>query len=139
MGYFSDFNELEAKVTVEDQGSVYQTCSTDSIQIHLEAKGGLSFVWTPTAYLDDPFANDPVASPPPGLTESQKEILSCLRKPRLSQHETYIPRICRKSPRGEHPYYRGSRRYPHPGKKSSRSYARNPEGLKKVTPHRKRH
>ena len=63
-GYFSDYNELEAGAHVEDQGSVFQTCGADSIQ--LIADGGLSYQWTPTDYLDDPTSRMPILSPPPG-------------------------------------------------------------------------
>jgi len=63
-GYFSDYNELEASATVEDQGSVFQVCGVDSVQ--LKAKGGLSYHWSPTEYLDDPNVQNPILRPPYG-------------------------------------------------------------------------
>jgi PKD repeat protein len=61
-GYFSDFNELEAQAYVEDQSYVYQVCGMTSIQ--LMAKGGLSYHWTPTEYLNDPNIQNPVVTLP---------------------------------------------------------------------------
>ncbi len=63
-GYFSDYNELEASANVEDQGSVFQVCGIDSIQ--LKAKGGISYHWSPTEYLDDPDVQNPILRPPYG-------------------------------------------------------------------------
>ena len=63
-GYFSDYNELEASATVEDQGSVFQVCGVDSIE--LRAKGGISYHWSPTEYLDDPNVQNPILRPPYG-------------------------------------------------------------------------
>ncbi|MFO7369394.1 MAG: PKD domain-containing protein, partial [Bacteroidales bacterium] len=63
-GYFSDYNELEAQATVEDQGMVFQVCGVDSIQ--LKARGGLSYHWSPTEYLDDPNVQNPILRPPYG-------------------------------------------------------------------------
>jgi PKD repeat protein len=63
-GYFSDYNELEASATVEDQGSVFQVCGVDSIE--LKAKGGISYHWSPTEYLDDPNVQYPILRPPYG-------------------------------------------------------------------------
>ncbi len=63
-GYFSDYNELEASATVEDQGSVFQVCGVDSIE--LRAKGGISYHWSPTEYLDDPDVQNPILRPPYG-------------------------------------------------------------------------
>ena len=63
-GYFSDYNELEASATVEDQGSVFQVCGIDSIQ--LKAKGGITYHWSPTEYLDDPNVQNPILRPPYG-------------------------------------------------------------------------
>ncbi len=63
-GYFSDYNELEASATVEDQGSVFQVCGVDSIE--LKAKGGISYHWSPTEYLDDPNVQNPILRPPYG-------------------------------------------------------------------------
>ncbi|MBN2814106.1 MAG: PKD domain-containing protein, partial [Bacteroidales bacterium] len=63
-GYFSDYAELEASATVEDQGMVFQVCGVDSIQ--LKAKGGLSYHWSPTEYLDDPNVQNPILRPPYG-------------------------------------------------------------------------
>jgi PKD repeat protein len=63
-GYFSDYNELEATASVEDQGSVFQVCGIDSIE--LRAKGGISYHWSPTEYLDDPNAQNPILRPPYG-------------------------------------------------------------------------
>ncbi len=63
-GYFSDYNELEATATVEDQGSVFQVCGVDSIE--LKAKGGISYHWSPSEYLDDPDAQNPILRPPYG-------------------------------------------------------------------------
>ncbi len=56
-GYFSDYNELEASANVEDQGSVFQVCGVDSVE--LRAKGGISYHWSPTEYLDDPNVQNP--------------------------------------------------------------------------------
>ena len=63
-GYFSDYNELEASATVENQGSVFQVCGVDSIE--LKAKGGISYHWSPTEYLDDPNIQNPMLRPPHG-------------------------------------------------------------------------
>jgi PKD repeat protein len=63
-GYFSDYNELEASANVEDQGSVFQVCGVDSIK--LKAKGGISYHWSPTEYLDDPNVQNPILRPPYG-------------------------------------------------------------------------
>jgi PKD repeat protein len=63
-GYFSDYNELEATATVENQGSVFQVCGVDSIE--LKAKGGISYHWSPTEYLSDPNIQNPILRPPPG-------------------------------------------------------------------------
>ncbi len=63
-GYFSDYNELEASANVEDQGSVFQVCGVDSIE--LKAKGGISYHWSPTEYLDDPDVQNPILRPPYG-------------------------------------------------------------------------
>ncbi|MBN1144585.1 MAG: PKD domain-containing protein [Bacteroidales bacterium] len=63
-GYFSDYNELEASANVEDQGTVFQVCGADSIQ--LRAKGGISYHWSPTEYLDDPNVQNPILRPPYG-------------------------------------------------------------------------
>ncbi len=63
-GYFSDYNELEASATVEDQGSVFQVCGVDSIE--LKAKGGISYHWSPSEYLDDPNVQNPILRPPYG-------------------------------------------------------------------------
>jgi PKD repeat protein len=63
-GYFSDYNELEASATVEDQGSVFQVCGIDSIE--LKAKGGTSYHWSPTEYLDNPNVQNPILRPPYG-------------------------------------------------------------------------
>lgn len=63
-GYFSDYNELEATAHVEDQGSVFQVCGVDSIE--LKAKGGISYKWTPTEYLDNPNTQNPILRPPYG-------------------------------------------------------------------------
>ncbi len=63
-GYFSDYNELEASASVEDQGTVFQVCGADSIQ--LKAKGGISYHWSPTEYLDDPNVQNPILRPPYG-------------------------------------------------------------------------
>lgn len=63
-GYFSDYNELEATANVEDQGSVFQVCGVDSIE--LKAKGGISYHWSPTEYLDDPDVQFPILRPPYG-------------------------------------------------------------------------
>ena len=60
-GYFSDYNELEASATVEDQGSVFQVCGVDSIE--LKAKGGISYHWSPSEYLDDPNVQNPILRP----------------------------------------------------------------------------
>jgi PKD repeat protein len=63
-GYFSDYNELEASATVEDQGSVFQVCGVDSIE--LKAKGGISYHWSPSEYLDDPNVQNPILRLPYG-------------------------------------------------------------------------
>jgi PKD repeat protein len=63
-GYFSDYNELEATATVENQGSVFQVCGVDSIE--LKARGGISYHWSPTEYLSDPNIQNPILRPPPG-------------------------------------------------------------------------
>lgn len=63
-GYFSDYNELEASANVEDQGSVFQVCGIDSVE--LKAKGGISYHWSPTEYLDDPNVQNPILRPPYG-------------------------------------------------------------------------
>ena len=41
-GYFSDYNELEASATVEDQGSVFQVCGVDSIELKGKGRDQLS-------------------------------------------------------------------------------------------------
>ncbi len=64
-GYISDYSELEASATVEDQGSVFQVCGVDSIE--LKAKGGISYHWSPSEYLDDPNVQNPILRPPDGV------------------------------------------------------------------------
>ena len=63
-GYFSNYNPLEGWVGVEDQANAFKGCDKDSIV--LKAEGGLSYVWSPTDYLDNPYSGTTVLRPPPG-------------------------------------------------------------------------
>jgi PKD repeat protein len=64
-GYFSDYAESRGGVQwVETGSTAVFRCFGDTLQ--LRATGGLSYSWSPTDYLSDPFIATPVATPPPG-------------------------------------------------------------------------
>jgi len=65
-GYFSDYAESRGSVVVVETGSssIFR-CFGDTAQ--LRATGGVSYSWSPSDYLDDPFIATPKAAPPPGV------------------------------------------------------------------------
>jgi len=65
-GYFSDYSASRGDVLVVESGSksIFR-CFGDTIQ--LRANGGISYSWSPSTYLDDPFIATPIATPPPGV------------------------------------------------------------------------
>lgn len=65
-GYFSDYAESRGSVIVVETGSqsVFR-CFGDTAQ--LMATGGLTYTWTPSDYLSDPFIANPLVAPPPGV------------------------------------------------------------------------
>ncbi len=65
-GYFSDYSASRGDVRVVESGSksIFR-CFGDTVQ--LRASGGISYSWSPAAYLDDPFSATPIAAPPPGV------------------------------------------------------------------------
>lgn len=65
-GYFSDYSASRGDVLVVESGSksIFR-CFEDTIQ--LRANGGISYSWSPSTYLDDPFIATPIATPPPGV------------------------------------------------------------------------
>jgi PKD repeat protein len=65
-GYFSDYSAARGDVLVVESGSksIFR-CFGDTIQ--LRANGGISYSWSPSTYLDDPFIATPIATPPPGV------------------------------------------------------------------------
>ncbi len=65
-GYFSDYSASRGDVLVVESGSksIFR-CFNDTIQ--LRANGGISYSWSPSSYLDDPFIATPIATPPPGV------------------------------------------------------------------------
>jgi PKD repeat protein len=65
-GYFSDYSVSRGEVVIVETGSKSAfRCFGDTVQ--LRANGGLSYTWTPSSYLDDPFSATPIATPPPGV------------------------------------------------------------------------
>lgn len=65
-GYFSDYAAAEGDVKIVETGSrSAPRCFGDTLQ--LRASGGISYSWSPSDYLDDPFIATPIATPPPGL------------------------------------------------------------------------
>ncbi len=65
-GYFSDYSAARGDVLVVESGSKsIARCFGDTIQ--LRANGGISYSWSPSVYLDDPFIATPIATPPPGV------------------------------------------------------------------------
>jgi PKD repeat protein len=93
-GYFSDYNELEASASVEDQGSVFQVCGVDSVE--LKAKGGISYHWTPTEYLDNPNVQNPILRPPYGGFEQTFRV--DIEQPCKGFQSLYVYVIVPKSP-----------------------------------------
>jgi PKD repeat protein len=65
-GYFSDYSEARGDVLVVESGSksIFR-CFGDTVQ--LRANDGISYSWSPSDYLDDPFSATPIATPPPGV------------------------------------------------------------------------
>jgi PKD repeat protein len=65
-GYFSDYSVSRGGVVVVETGSksIFR-CYGDTVQ--LRADGGLTYSWSPSSYLDDPFIATPKAAPPPGI------------------------------------------------------------------------
>ncbi|KPK83440.1 MAG: hypothetical protein AMS27_12845 [Bacteroides sp. SM23_62_1] len=65
-GYFSDYAESRGSVVVVETGSqsIFR-CFGDTAQ--LRATGGITYTWSPSDYLDDPFIATPIAAPPPGV------------------------------------------------------------------------
>ncbi|MCP4311973.1 MAG: PKD domain-containing protein [Bacteroidetes bacterium] len=65
-GYFSDYSAARGDVLVVESGSksIFR-CFNDTIQ--LRANGGISYTWSPSTYLDNPFIATPIATPPPGV------------------------------------------------------------------------
>ena len=65
-GYFSDYSVSRGDVLIVESGSkAIARCFGDTIQ--LRANGGISYSWSPSDYLDDPFIATPIATPPPGV------------------------------------------------------------------------
>ncbi|MGC9341877.1 MAG: PKD domain-containing protein, partial [Bacteroidales bacterium] len=64
-GYFSDYSVSRGDVLVVETGSkaIYR-CYGDTIQ--MRASGGISYTWSPSTYLNDPYSATPIAAPPPG-------------------------------------------------------------------------
>jgi PKD repeat protein len=73
-GYFSDYSVSRGGVVVVETGSqsIFR-CFGDTVQ--LRATGGLSYTWSPSTYLDDPFVATPLATPPPGTYNYDVEIV----------------------------------------------------------------
>ncbi len=65
-GYFSDYSVSRGDVLVVETGSksVFR-CFGDTIQ--LRASGAVSYEWSPTTFLNDPYIATPIATPPPGV------------------------------------------------------------------------
>jgi len=65
-GYFSDYAESRGEALVVESGSQsIGRCFGDTVQ--LRASGGLTYTWSPSDYLSDPFIANPIAAPPPGV------------------------------------------------------------------------
>jgi len=65
-GYFSDYSAESGNVVFVESGSKsISRCFGDTVQ--LRANGGISYIWSPSDYLDDPFIATPIATPPPGI------------------------------------------------------------------------
>ena len=65
-GYFSDYSVSRGDVVVVETGSKSAfRCYGDTVQ--LRANGGLSYSWSPSSYLDDPFSATPIVTAPPGV------------------------------------------------------------------------
>ncbi|UCG27910.1 MAG: PKD domain-containing protein [Bacteroidales bacterium] len=65
-GYFSDYAESRGEALVVESGSQsIGRCFGDTVQ--LRASGGLTYTWSPSDYLSDPFIATPIAAPPPGV------------------------------------------------------------------------
>lgn len=65
-GYFSDYSEGAGEVLIVESGSKsIFGCFGDTLQ--LRASGGISYSWSPSIYLDDPFIATPIVTAPPGV------------------------------------------------------------------------
>jgi len=65
-GYFSDYSIARGEVKIVESGSRSAfRCFGDTIQ--LRAAGGISYSWSPSDFLDDPFVATPIATPHPGV------------------------------------------------------------------------
>ncbi len=65
-GYFSDYSATRGDVLIVESGSKsIFGCFGDTVQ--LRANGGISYTWSKSDYLDDPFIATPIATPPPGV------------------------------------------------------------------------
>jgi PKD repeat protein len=72
-GYFSDYNVARGEAFVAGSLSpIIRTCYGDTAQ--LVASGGISYNWSPTAYLSDPYAPNPRAYPPSGFNDYEVTI-----------------------------------------------------------------
>ena len=60
-GYFSDFNPLEVRANISGTGAMTKTCY--GVPVQLVARGGTSFSWYPTDFLNDPLISNPIALP----------------------------------------------------------------------------
>lgn len=72
-GYFSDFKEDRGSAVIVESGTDIITSCYGEIT-ELKAKGGLSYSWTPAAYLDDPTSSSPTAFLPVGIHDFQVTI-----------------------------------------------------------------
>lgn len=72
-GYFSNFNEMQANAIVTTEGGpIGIVCPGDTAW--LEASGGRFYTWSPTVYLNDPFARKTYAILPPGIHTYQVRV-----------------------------------------------------------------
>ncbi len=72
-GYFSDYSISRGDVRIVESGSRSAfRCFGDTLQ--LTANGGISYTWSPSDFLDDPYVATPIATPPPGRYNYQVTI-----------------------------------------------------------------
>jgi PKD repeat protein len=60
-GYFSDFNHTGVQANISGADTIVQSCYGDPVQ--LVAHGGVSYLWQPPDFLDDPTSPTPIATP----------------------------------------------------------------------------